>query len=146
MVVLTRFIYHINFLGQVLIILLTSVLHSVYAQLPKVFVEKTIVINSDTVLLDSLSIVPGSFNIFSKRNDSIQMVDADCYELLPISSKLILKDKSCFDSLIYVSYRRMVWNFSKIYYNKPDSVIEYYFKSQLSKPYMPSEQNRYDFF
>ncbi len=146
MVVLTRFIYHINFLGQVLIILLSSVLHSVYAQLPKVFVEKSIVINSDTVLLDSLSIVPGSFNIFSKRNDSIQMVDADCYELLPISSKLILKDKSCFDSLIYVSYRRMVWNFSKIYYNKPDSVIEYYFKNQLSKPYMPSEQNRYDFF
>jgi hypothetical protein len=40
----------------------------------------------------------------------------------------------------------MVWNFSKIYYNKPDSVIEYYFKSQLSKPYMLSEQNRYDFF
>ena len=57
--------------------------------------EKTVFFTGDTLTLDSLSIVPGTFSLVQNG----VKLDSTHFELIPLHSKLILKNVSLQDSL-----------------------------------------------
>ncbi|MDQ3112142.1 MAG: hypothetical protein M3R17_19840, partial [Bacteroidota bacterium] len=65
------------------------------AQVNSAWREKTVFITGDTLTLDSMSIVPGTFSVYSKG----VKLDSTQYELLPFYSKLVLINVSPQDSL-----------------------------------------------
>ena len=82
-------------------------------------------LTSDTVKLDSLSIIPGTFRI----NDITgRLVDTSAYDLLPYSSLLIWRHRPAGDSLP-VSYRVYPYAFANRYFNKDHRS---YIKSNIS--------------
>ena len=97
------------------------------AQIFNPFQKKTFKVVSDTLVLDSLSIVPGSlkFSIYP-QTDSLYFPEVN-YKLHAI----IFSTKKP-DSLV-VWYKRFPYNFERIYFHKNSSVLY----SDLSKPNNP---------
>jgi len=83
---------------------------------------KPVSLDRDTLLLDSLSIVPGSFRL---QYPDGQLVDTSDYDIDPIQSLLIpspelLGDSGAFNS----SYRVFPFSFSQEYQHKDFSILE----------------------
>lgn len=77
---------------------------------------KWIPMNSDSIVLDTLSIVPGSLHVFANGLP----VGVDDYELEPYSAKVLWRHVPDVDSL-FVRYRVMPLSFARVHRNKdPD--------------------------
>ncbi len=84
----------------------------------------TIVPNSDTIRLDSLTIIPGSF--------SITGVDSSRYLLDPMRSILVWKDSLSTDTF-YAHYRVFPFSLSKRFYHKnPDHIEQHFLLAPIS--------------
>ena len=70
---------------------------------------------SDTLKIDSLSIVPQSFKIFSSKGT---LLDTANYTFLFASSTLIIKTRDIDSDSVTVSYRTFPYDFSAKYFNK----------------------------
>ena len=107
---------HIKYLTIAATLLLCS--SGVYAQkLPNSRRSKSVLITSDTLLLDTLSIVPGSV-IVSQKNLSLS---DSVYFLLPIKSLLIWQ--APIEGEVQISYRVFPISFDKPYSHKDTSAI-----------------------
>lgn len=80
--------------------------------------EKTVVITNDTLTLDSLSIVPGTFSLYQKD----VKLDSTHYTLIPLQSKLVLNDVSITDSL-RVRYAVYPFLFTKEHLHKSQGLF-----------------------
>ncbi len=76
---------------------------SIYTQAQNLsnFRSKKITVSSDTIVIDSLSIIPSSIILMNNRD---QFIKQDLYQVLESDSKLIL-DKSLLEQNIKISYR-----------------------------------------
>tara|TARA_Y100000589_G_scaffold147205_1_gene140785 strand:- start:13450 stop:16902 length:3453 start_codon:yes stop_codon:yes gene_type:complete len=82
-------------------------------------VQKNILLNNDTIVLDENSIVPGSFSI---KDD----IDTTKISILPLKSLLIVKDTTLFGKSIRISYRTFGFAFYKPYYHKSvDTILKH---------------------
>ncbi|MFH0866729.1 MAG: hypothetical protein V1904_11075, partial [Bacteroidota bacterium] len=82
---------------------------------------KKIVLNSDTVTLDTLSIIPGSLivrNINGNRIDSTEYIF-----LFPESKLMMAKDYRMLYSVLFVSYKVFPYNFSETYQHKDANML-----------------------
>jgi len=85
--------------------------------MPSSFREKTIFVDGDTTVLDTLSIVPGS--VIVKVENSI--IHDSSYLLLPISSLLIWQYP--LEGEVKITYRVFPLNFNKTYFHKDTNSI-----------------------
>ena len=79
--------------------------------------QKQFVLNKDTIFLDSLSLIPGSIKISSKKNP----FDTSLYKINYPLKALIIKSKS--KDTIAVSYKTFPYNFEKTYFHKSPSML-----------------------
>jgi hypothetical protein len=102
--------------------------------------EKTIFIGSDTIIVDSLSVVPGTF-VSSPTLDSLGL-------RLDLVNALLIRQDSTFSDSLKVSYRVFPIKFSEPYFHK-DSTLMVPEESDNFDPfvYNPNEQveNVYEF-
>lgn len=75
---------------------------------------KTLPVSSDTLHLDSLSIVAGSLIMRDKQNN---LIDASAYHLDPVEGCIVWKQKPVADSIMAV-YRSFPFNLSRSVFNK----------------------------
>jgi hypothetical protein len=80
--------------------------------------EKPIVLTGDTIVLDTLSIIPGTFSLYT----GTVLVDTLQYQLLPAEAKLILRPP-CPRNNLRVSYQVYPILFSKNYSHKNQQVF-----------------------
>lgn len=91
-------------------------IHSTKAQSLSNQGVKHIVFESDTLYIDSLSIVPGSFQIME--------LDTNDYVLYESKALLILKNKSYIGKPLLITYRRLPYRIHKTFVHKDTSMIE----------------------
>ncbi|MEZ5026592.1 MAG: hypothetical protein R2739_08440 [Chitinophagales bacterium] len=100
---------------------------------------KILSIKSDTILLDTLSVFPNTLILRDYKTNAL--ISADAYELDFSKSKLILKNRYSFDSLV-ASYRVFPTNLGIVtqhkipqYYKRGDSVFydRFYFQPKEEK-------------
>lgn len=100
--------------------------------------ERYISTQTDTVVLDSLSIAPASFSID---------IDSSYYTFNPASSVLIWKKRPNSDSL-KVSYRTLAFNFTQVVQNKDTTILQPDYTT-LKNPFRytvtPQDNGRYSF-
>ena len=90
---------------------------------------KTIAVNTDTIHLDSLSVVPGSFHIV----DSV-VWDKSCMKVLYEKGILIIS-KECNPKIsdsLKISYRVFPVNFSQAHSNRSLSIIKQKYSGQYN--------------
>ncbi|HOS15773.1 MAG TPA: hypothetical protein PKX15_01925 [Bacteroidales bacterium] len=109
-------IFHIRLLVLLPLLLLLSNKCLLHAQSLSNRINKTIVFESDTLQLDSLSLVPGSLKISA--------MDTGDYELDQINALLILKNKSFIGKPLNIEYRRFPYRINKAFSHKDTNVIE----------------------
>jgi len=102
---------------------------SVQAQLPSNFISKTIYLDKDTIVLDSLSIIPRSEILYI---NNLLVVDS-LYAINYSKSKIILS-KKLLNKMLTISYRYFPINFTESYAHKSVDQIE------------QSDPGKYDFF
>lgn len=90
------------------------------------FRKKSIPANSDTLVIDSLSLIPGSFVI---TDSSGNILSSEKYQILPDKGELILapslrNDSSFVKSPLFISYRVFPFLFSKTYQHKNSKVFQ----------------------
>lgn len=91
------------------------------------FKQKKFLLNSDTIFLDSLSLIPGSVKI-SSRN---RAYDTSTYKIVYPLKAIVFKGKPT--DTISVSYKTFPFNFEKLYYHKDSKVLT----KDLSLPINP---------
>ncbi|MCW3126985.1 MAG: hypothetical protein JWO03_2643 [Bacteroidetes bacterium] len=98
---------------------------------------KNITLASDTVKLDSLSLIP---NTILLRTASGQVLDTSNYDILPFSSLLIWKKKPAGDSVV-ASFRTYPYAFANKYFNKDHKAYVKANQNHTLAPmvYVPSE-------
>ncbi len=115
-----------------------------YGQLQSNLRTKTIAVNSDTIHLDSLSVVPGSFHIV----DSV-VWDKLCMKVLYEKGILII-NKVCVPKIsdsLRISYRVFPVNFSQAHSNRSLSIIKQKYSGQYNPfAYDNSENNAQSIF
>lgn len=92
---------------------------------------RDILVQSDTIVFDTLSIIPGT--IFAKFPDG-DIIDDSIYKIDNASARIFFYDTSSLNNKhITLCYRHFPYNFSKKYYNKsPDLIVK-----EGSRPYNP---------
>lgn len=103
---------------------------SVRAQYVSNIRSKFITLHSDTVKLDSLSLIPYTLQI---KTVSGQVLDSSNYDILPFASLLIWKKKPEGDS-IRASFRTYPYAFANRYFNKD---FKAYVKANTSRTMVP---------
>ena len=90
--------------------------------------QKHFIVKKDTLFLDTLSLVPGTLNLFSKN----EPLDSNSYGInYPL--KAIIFKRLPTDPIVSVSYKTFPYNFEKTYYHKNTSVLT----KDLSLPINP---------
>ncbi len=102
-----------------LILLLLTLSFTAKAQLPDNRIVKKIYITSDTLHLDTLSIIPESFRIYSGNTP----VDTSFYTLKPPESLLIIRSKQIQNDSLTVKYRRYPFSWKQKIAHKSDTII-----------------------
>ncbi|TZF82091.1 hypothetical protein FW774_15470 [Pedobacter sp. BS3] len=81
--------------------------------------KKRITVQTDSIVIDTLSLVPGSVTV--KSADSVQ-IDTAIYRLVPEKALLIWKVKPQLQS-VWIEYRTFPFLFSRKYFNKDPAII-----------------------
>lgn len=130
-----RELRHLRVLSEHIVFQLVALIFSLFfwssvegQSLPNSYREKIVVVDSDTLQLDSLSIVPGSVKVVSNG----EVVDKGSYLIFPIKSLLIWL-KPVEDS-VTISYRVFPINLDKTYSHKDTSSM-YSFNSIEDNPF-----------
>jgi len=101
------------------IISLLLLLIGTHAQIRDNFRYKSLELESDTIKLDSLSIIPGTIKLTSNGSQ----LDSSQYTINCVKSLLILKDLSTV-STIQISYKVFPFDYSKPVFHKGKSLLE----------------------
>ena len=103
--------------------------------------QKTFLFENDTIQLDSLSIIPGSFVIQDKTEKNI---DTSFYSVDYIKSFLILKKQdSAFSDSLKISYKVFPYNFGSVYSHKDNNLMVSGTKGK-SNPFRPIAKSSAD--
>lgn len=102
---------------------------------------KLLAVDADTVLLDSLSVVPSSLEV---RYGDSTLVEASSYVLLPATARLVWINKPQADSVI-VSYRTFSVLFTEELFHK-DTAIIYRTPEQAENPFIHQPEISDNFF
>ncbi|MBU3677959.1 MAG: hypothetical protein FGM54_12370, partial [Chitinophagaceae bacterium] len=90
---------------------------------PPVYKRGWLSTKSDTVYIDSLCLIPGSFRA--------KEIDSNAYQLYPLEGKLVWKIKPSIDS-VFVEYKTFSFSLHQRYSHKKGNIIESNF---FIKPY-----------
>lgn len=106
--------------------------------------HQTLSIESDSILCDSLSIIPGTFVLTDSSGNAI---NPSLYQLIPEKALMIISD-SLKGWQVSLSYRVFPINLTTAYYNKDIRMIEpdekrYY--NPFDKTYSENKNNIFDF-
>jgi hypothetical protein len=107
-------------LKQILLLGLFIITNYIEAQNISNLRQKKVVLKADTILMDSLSLVPNSEIIFYNNN----LLDEAAYEIDYPKSLLIVKDKLLIGAELSISYRVFPLSFSNSFEHKPIQAIE----------------------
>lgn len=99
-----------------LLLLLALSQHSAFSQGYSKPRNKSLKVISDTLTVDSLSLVPGTAQVFDKNR---QLLDSSCYTLDWVNSQLIFhQGKTCITDSVFVRYRVMSFLLGETYQHK----------------------------
>ena len=121
-------------LRSYILILFSLILINVRGQYASNIKIKYVSLTRDTVKLDSLSIVPGTFQLRTAKG---QLIDTSAYDILPYSSLLIWKKRPAGDSL-QTSFRTYPYAFANRYFNKDHKLYVKANTNILLSPYVYS--------
>ncbi len=79
-------------------------------------------VTADTLIIDTLSVIPGSVIVQNKQGN--QIVDKTEYAVLPARAAFYWKTVPSWDSVV-VNYRVFPYNFSKTHHHKDTSMMEH---------------------
>lgn len=91
------------------------------------FKQKKYVLKSDTIFLDSLSLIPGSVKISIKNNN----IDTGSYKIIYPIKAIVFKSKPT--DTVAISYKTFPYNFEKTFYHKDPKILT----KDLSLPVNP---------